>query len=104
MCSVPIWSNNRIPSRSVLKPVCDELLADVDVNLPQLSITRIHELVGNIRGDNDDLSCVRFKRGGADCEGRHAFLDDENLLVGMLMQPYGTPGGMSTQINETSVS
>jgi len=79
-----------VASRLVLEPVCDEPLGDVNVNLPQLSITRIHELVRQVRGDNDDLSCVRFKRGGADREGGRAFLYDENLLVGMLVQAYHT--------------
>ncbi len=81
-----------IASRSILKPVCDELSAGMDVNLPQLSITRIHELMGNARGYNDDLACVRFKRGGAYRESNRAFLYDENFLIGMLMQPYSAPG------------
>src|SRR5262245_45161010 len=81
-----------LPSLSILKPVCDELSADMDVNLPQLSITCIHEFVRQICGDHDDLPGVRLQCGRAYREGRSAFLDDEDLLVGMPMQPNMAPG------------
>lgn len=76
----------------------------MNVNLLQLSITHVHELVRCVCGDDDDLACVRFERSGVYREGSDTFLYDENLLVGMLMQPYRAPGGISTQIKETSIS
>src|SRR5215216_2951134 len=38
--------------------------------------------------DNDNLPGVCFKRGRANGKGTHTFLNDENLFVGMLVQPY----------------
>ena len=76
--------------RSILKPVRNEFLIDVYINLPQLSITQIHEFMRHVRRDNNDLACNYFKCSSITCESRYAFLDDKYLFVGMLMQTHST--------------
>ena len=46
--------------RLVIKPVCDELFTDVNINLPELSITVVHEFMRHIRRDNNDLTATAF--------------------------------------------
>jgi len=71
---------------SILKPVCDELPINVNVNLLQLSITVVREFVRHIRGDNNDLACNCLEGSGINCESRYTFLNNKDLFVRMLMQ------------------
>src|SRR6266508_228569 len=64
----------------------------MDINLLQLFITQIHELMRHIGCDNDNLPGVCLKGGKANGERTHTFLYDENLFVGMLVQPYVASG------------
>ena len=70
----------------------DELSVGMDVNLPESLVTAVHEFVPRIGRDDDDLSGMRLKYSRTYRKGSHTLLDDENLLVRMLMQPYATPG------------
>jgi len=54
---------------------------DMEIERLQLFITRIHKLVRHVCGDNNDLSCMRFRRGGFDGEGRYTCLCDKNLYM-----------------------
>src|SRR5436305_3489222 len=47
--------------------------------------------MGQARWDNHDLSCPPLKRRRANRKGDGAFLDDKDLLIGMLMQPHAIP-------------
>jgi len=80
-CRLSLWRRSDdlcpddiVASRSVLKPVCNKLTVDMNVNLLQLSITHVHELVRCVCGDDDDLACVRFERSGVYREGSDTFL------------------------------
>lgn len=60
----------------------------MDINLPQRPITTVDEFVGCVGRRNDDLPRPRFERRWADSIRRHALLNNEDLLIRVLMQPY----------------
>src|SRR4051812_45512938 len=80
-------------SRFVLKPLRDEVLVEVDVNLPQWPVARIDELVRRLRRNNQHLAGVGFYRSRAHCISPPAFLDNHDLCIGVLMQPGATTRG-----------
>lgn len=51
---------NESPPGSFFKPLGDEALTQVNINLPQRSLTAIDEFVGGVCQGNDDLPCSRF--------------------------------------------
>lgn len=58
----------------------------MDVELLQLSVTCIHELVGDCCRDNNNLFCTNLKRGWSDGEDSYSFEHDKDFLIRMLMQ------------------
>jgi hypothetical protein len=78
----------KLPAGLVFKPLGDEALAQVDINLPQRPLTAIDELVGRVCRGNDDLPCPRFERRCANPISSHALLYNKHLLIRMCMQPY----------------
>ena len=82
---------DRRPS-SIFKPSGDKLRAGMDIDLLELFVTQIHELMRNIGRDDNDLPAMCIQRGRTDCKGRHTFLYDKDLFVGMLVQSYRATG------------
>lgn len=81
-------SGDESPPGSLFKPLSDEALAQVDIHLLELPLTAIDEFVGRVCRGNDDLPCPRFEQRGANYIRSHALLENKDLLIRMLMQPY----------------
>src|SRR5687768_7483194 len=86
------------------KPLGDEMRIHVAVNLPQLSISGIHERMRYIRRHNHDLPGMRFKDAGTNSKGDNAFLYDEfPCRDACAAECFLVAACQSTQIKETSV-
>lgn len=79
---------------SVFEPLGDELFAGVDVYLPQLSLAAIDKLVWRVWRNNDDLTRRSLQRFGANHIAAATFQHDNDLFIGMFMQPWAVPWGL----------
>jgi hypothetical protein len=75
-----------------LKPLRDELSANMDVYLPERSLTRIDKLVRRTGWHNHNLHGLDLKGGRVDQVRGSAFLYNNDLFVGMRMQAGSTSG------------
>lgn len=57
-----LWRPAGARTRSVFEPFGDELLAGMDIDLPERSLADMHELVGRFRRNDDDLPQGALKR------------------------------------------
>lgn len=64
----------------------------MDIHLTQTPCTRVDERVRCTGWNDDDLPRMPLPRLIAHREGRHPFLKDEDLLIGMLMQAWAFAG------------
>ncbi len=76
----------------------------MDIDLLELLVTRVHEFMRCFGRDDDNLPGFPNQDSRTDRKSCLAFLNDENLQVRMLVQPYASVGGMSTQMKEMSVA
>ena len=72
---------------SVFEPHGDEPFACVNIHLPQLSCTGVHELVGHAGRHYHDLPAPRLYLLVSSREGDVALLHHEDFLVGVPVQP-----------------
>jgi hypothetical protein len=74
------------------KPLRDELSANMDVYLPERSLTRIDKFVRRTGWHNHNLHGLDLKSGRADHIRGSAFQYNKDLFVGMRMQAGSTSG------------
>src|SRR5215210_5567065 len=74
------------------EPLGDHAVAGVDVHVPGPPGPGVDVAVGRTCGHDQDLACFRLERGVAHGEDDLALLNDEDLRVGMGVEPRPAPG------------
>src|SRR6266699_1175016 len=74
-----------------LKPFCDNLGTGMNVNLPQRSLTRIDERVGNTSRPDHDMPAIHFERALTHGKSSMTLQDHKDLFIRMLVQSGALP-------------